>query len=112
MKAETLQKRIEKNLFTKAGKLAVKYEEVMELLRNPCQTIHPIHWRVSGRHVYITGNNYNLENGLKLLGIDYETGNDAPRGGMNGYYVRLTAKGKRQVEEFAAAYAAMNQIKK
>ena len=36
-----------------------------------------------------------------ILGIDYETGNDAPRGGMNGYFVKLTEKGKRQVKDFS-----------
>ena len=35
MKKETLQKRIEKHLYTKGGKLAKKYEDVIELLNNP-----------------------------------------------------------------------------
>lgn len=45
-------------------------------------------------------NSANLEWGLHALGIDYETGNDAPRGGKNGYFVKLTAKGRRQVRDY------------
>ena len=41
---------------------------------------------------------------LKALGIDYTTGNDAPRGGAEGNYIELTAKGKRQIKEFQAYY--------
>lgn len=37
---------------------------------------------------------------MELLGIDYTTGNDAPRGGKTGDYVELTPKGKRQVAEW------------
>ena len=42
MKKETLQKRIEKHLYTKSGKLAKKYEDVKELLNNPERVIRTI----------------------------------------------------------------------
>lgn len=42
MKKETLQARIEKHLYTKSGKLARKYEEVIELLNNPNRIMRPI----------------------------------------------------------------------
>ena len=44
MKKETLQKRIEKHLYTKGGKLAKKYEDVIELLNNPERVMRPIYW--------------------------------------------------------------------
>ena len=42
MKKETLQSRIEKHLYTKGGKLAKKYEDVIELLNNPERSMRPI----------------------------------------------------------------------
>ena len=99
MKKETLQARIEKHLFTKSGKLARTYEEVIELLNNPNRIMRPIYWRAKGDSLH--DSHEALEYGLAILGIDYETGNDAPRGGMNGYFVKLTAKGKRQVKDFS-----------
>ena len=98
MKKETLQKRIEKHLYTKGGKLAKKYEDVLVLLNNPERIMRPIYWGYKGRTLH--DNSANLEWGLHALGIDYEAGNDAPRGGKNGYYVKLTAKGRRQVAEY------------
>ncbi len=99
MKKETLQARIEKHLYTKSGKLASKYEEVVELLNHPDRIMRPVWWRRRGSS--LRDNHENLEHGLTVIGIDYTTGNDAPRGGKDGYFVRLTAKGKRQVREFA-----------
>jgi hypothetical protein len=101
MKKETLQARIEKHLYTKGGSLAKKYEEVVELLNNPERTMRPVYWAGHSRNISLHDSSANLEQGLSLLGIDYETGNDAPKGGKNGYFVRLTAKGKRQVKDFA-----------
>ena len=98
MKKETLQKRIEKHLYTKGGKLAKKYEDVIELLNNPERIMRPIYWGYKGRTLH--DGSANLEWGLHILGIDYTTGNDAPRGGKNGYYVKLTAKGRRQVADY------------
>lgn len=104
MKKETLQKRIEKNLYTKKGTLASKYGVVMFLLENPNYVSRPVRWHNAGRGRYqLEDHSYNIEHALTLLGVSYETGNDAPRGGKEGYYIRLTPKGKRQVKEYAAA---------
>lgn len=98
MKKEILQARIKKHLYTKGGKLARKYEDVITLLNNPERIMRPIYWGYKGRTLH--DNSANLEWGLHALGIDYTTGNDAPRGGKNGYFVKLTAKGRRQVREY------------
>ncbi|MFC4818108.1 hypothetical protein [Flavobacterium sp. GCM10023249] len=37
---------------------------------------------------------------LKLLKIDYILGNDAPRGGATGNYIKLSTKGMRQTKEY------------
>lgn len=96
MKRETLQKRIEKHLYTQKGTLAKKYETVFYLITHPTATIHPIKSTYFG----LQDKSYNIEHGLKLIGIDFETGNDAPRGGRDGYYIKLSKKGREQVSEF------------
>lgn len=101
MKKETLQKRIEKNLTTKAGTVSVKFAEVIKLINNPETTLYPVQWHRNGRHMSISDHTANIVEGLHLLGIDFEQGNDAPRGGRNGEFIRLTAKGKQQVKDYA-----------
>lgn len=39
-------------------------------------------------------------NYLKLLKIDFILGNDAPRGGATGNYIKLSTKGMRQTKEY------------
>lgn len=81
MKAEALQKRIEKKLF-KNGKLLPKYKETILFLKwgfMP-RRVHSIHKsKLAG----------GLE-GLDLLGIKYVRGNNAPRGGKVGDYIMLS----------------------
>lgn len=83
MKAEVLQKRIEKKLF-KNGKLLPKYSE----------TIMFLSWGFMPRRVHLIHKSKlagGLE-GLDLLGIKYIRGNNAPRGGKVGDYVMLSPK--------------------
>ena len=47
-------------------------------------------------------NSGNTISGLTMIGIDFITGNDAPRGGKEGYYIMLTHKGQIQVREYAS----------
>lgn len=41
-----------------------------------------------------------------VLGLDYERGNDAPRGGREGDFFKLTAKGQRQIKDIKKYLAA------
>ena len=41
---------------------------------------------------------------LTLLGIDYATDNDAPKGGKNGDYIIITMKGYNRALPFIKAY--------
>ena len=103
MKATTLNARIEKNLTTKTGSVKSIFTEVIYLLQNPERTLRPVSWSRSGGHMNLRDNSQNIIWGLKLIGIDFEIGNDAPRGGKEGYFVRLTKKGKTQVKDFNEA---------
>lgn len=99
MKATTLQKKIEKHLCNKQGVIYCKFYMLETLLVNG--KFYGKHRRGNGRFVTLSDcGYYNAIKALELLGIDYTTGNDAPRGGKTGDFVELTPKGKRQVAEW------------
>ena len=102
MKKETLQERIEKNLYTKSGTLMKKYEDVIDILLHPDRKFRPCCWTNKGRS--LRDYRMNVTEGLRLIGIDFDEGNDAPRGGLNGNYIVLTSKGKRQSKEWRETY--------
>ena len=96
---KTLAKRIENKLTKKDGTIKVKYDRVIPFLKHGSKTyLHQ--WVRSGRYSNLRDREGSLVEGLNLLGVDYKYSNDAPRGGMEGAYVELTAKGKRQVKFF------------
>lgn len=108
MKKSTLEKRILANLLTKTGTVKVKYQLVIDLLKNPTKILRPTYWRtLSGfRHLSLSDSSFDIKEGLKLLKIDYEDGNDALRGGISGNYIKLTKKGQRQVMDYARSFAS------
>lgn len=104
MKATTLQSRIEKNLFTKKGTLHSRYINPIGLLKHPDTVARPRKWNRNGSHMTLVDSSHNYVYVLTVLGIDYETGNDAPRCGAEGYYIKLTKKGRNQVRDFAKQF--------
>lgn len=99
MKATTLQKKIETHLCNKNGELLCKFFMLQELLLNG--KYYGKFRRGHGRFVSLSDcRHYNAIKALELLGVDYTTGNDAPRGGKTGDFVELTEKGRRQVREW------------
>lgn len=109
MKKETLAKRIVSSLFTKKGELSARYDSLLlEVLTAPTdKKIRFFQWLRNGsgardkemqyRHIFI------------VLDLDYERGNDAPRGGREGDFFRLTAKGQRQIKDIKK-YLANNGV--
>ena len=99
MKAITLQKRIESKLTLKDGKTIAKcYSDVIDFIVYK-RISHPYYYSGAGRFAKCAGVDY-ISTALKLIGVDFETGNDSPRGGHLGYFVRLTKKGVEQTKEF------------
>lgn len=107
MKKETIEKRIEENLFTKKGTLKNTYWEVIFWLTTyNTKRAYPKSWKNSWAKLIDKSPKYEFV--LRTLGIDYVTGNDAPRGGQEGFYFELTAKGRRQIRDYAKAHAHVN----
>lgn len=103
MKATTLQKRIEKHLTTKKGTIAPRYVKVIDFINHPNWVIYPRKWNRCGSLCSLCDKSDSYISALTLLNIDFETGNDAPRGGVEGFYIRLTKKGQNQVRNFVLA---------
>lgn len=100
MKANTLQNRIDANLTTKGGAIAKKYANVEKVLLG--ERYHGAGYSGRGRYTSkANGDHFAVLQGLRLIGVDFVEGNDAPRGGWSGQYVELSPKGKRQVAEWA-----------
>ena len=99
MKAETLQKRIESRLTLKNGKTIAKvYDGVTDFIIYN-RTSHPYYYSGSGRFVRCAGVD-RISAALKLIGVDFEIGNDAPRGGHSGHFIKLSKKGLAQTKDF------------
>lgn len=109
---KTLENKIQENLTTKKGTIKAKYESVIFLILNPKSKIHPVSSRYSGGYVNVSDRTDDLIEGLKLLGIDYEQGNDAPRGGRDGNFIQLTTKGRRQVAKLSKKLNDLEKSKK
>lgn len=87
MKKETIQKRLEKanvNKTTSAYKLLTNWlsKEGNDIIRT-CWT--------SGRGRYTSNMDYtaDFERLLTTLRVRYERGNDSPRGGLTGNYIKI-----------------------
>lgn len=100
MKKETLEKRISANLLTKTGMVISKYQPVLDLLRHPNILLRPTRYERRSDRIFIVDKSFDIIEGLTLLKIDYERGNDA-RGNVEGDYIKLTKKGKQQVRDYA-----------
>jgi hypothetical protein len=98
----TLESKISERLTTKSGSIKAKYREGVDLIHNPKSICRPCSWSRSKGYCNLRDMSYNVMDALDLLGIDYETGNDAPKGGKSGDFIKLTTKGRRQVAKYNA----------
>ena len=103
MKIETLKKRLEKRY---TGSKSQKcYQLVAEIIENfgkeayyiqmfnkKTMTIRPVKTSGHGRFTSLLDYSGQVEGLLDLLGVKYESGNDAPRGGRTGYFIHILTK--------------------
>ena len=103
MKTSTFYKRLENaSILTKAGVIKNGYDNDLETIRleftpsrhNPkigsSVRLYLKKWsRSSGRNQLQDRGYYRTIEILKALGLSYETGNDSPRGGVEGDFIEL-----------------------
>lgn len=100
MKTETLQKRLDSR-YT-GNKTAKSYQIVKDLINGTRKTymvdgytIRPVNTSGSGRFTSNLDYTKDTENLLKLLGLKFKVGNDAPRGGLTGNFIEVLTKIER-----------------
>lgn len=101
MKLETFDKRTQK--FNKTSK---GYQLALQLMKGEStysfeKCVRTCH--TSGRGRFCKNMDY-TDDTLEVLryagmvrGVDFEFGNDAPKGGLTGNYLKLTAKGRKKI---------------
>ena len=98
MKATTLQKRLDNRY--KGSKNTIAYKIVTDVINKTNKsyrvfwenTIRPVTTSGSGRFTTNLDYTRDVENLLDLIGVKYTSGNDAPRGGATGNFIKIITK--------------------
>lgn len=100
MKATTLKNRLDKR-YTGA-KSSIAYKVLVDLIEDTNKTyriqginvpiIRPVYTSGTGRFTSNQDHTLAICKLLALLGIKYVSGNDSPRGGLTGNYIRILTK--------------------
>lgn len=99
MKAETLKKRINENLTNEKGELKKRFAMIFDFIEKGSK-YYGKRWIKYGSRFHLDDSeHHNLFIALLKIEIDFIKGNDSPKGGKEGDYIELSAKGKRQTAE-------------
>ena len=79
-------------LFKQNGELKKIVKNALNRATYTSTTIHHTRTVGSGRFITIQSDFYYFKNLLEYAGCKYSTGNDAPRGGQNGNYIKCSKK--------------------
>lgn len=97
MKNTTLKNRLEKNY--KGSKTSKAYQIISEILGSDKKTymvfgriIRPCHTSGTGRFTSNLDYTKDVIDLLDLLKVKYEVGNDSPRGGLTGNFIKIISK--------------------
>lgn len=78
------------NIFKKDGELKTRYKYVLELLKSGEKLFHLKYWTGSNKHrTLVETDHSNLIDVLNYYQINFELGNDAPKGGVTGDFIKL-----------------------
>ena len=88
---KALSKKATEVLYTKKGTVQSNYVNAIKGSRFDGNKIYPVSWSRSGKHVNLKDNTFYITTALKLAGYKFETGNDAPRGGNEGDFIKCSS---------------------
>jgi len=89
MTTETLLKRVEKRF--NGSKSSFAYKATQSVIEGE-RLIRPCHTSGSGRFTSNLDYTDDVVELLSLVGIKYEIGNDSPRGGKTGNFIKIVTK--------------------
>lgn len=77
-------------ILKKNGDVKEKYVKLLNKLETGKKVFHLKYWTGTNRHrTLVDTDYYNMITLLKELGIKYELGNDAPKGGVTGDFIKI-----------------------
>lgn len=91
MKTTTQQAAINR-LNKVANKSTKAYQMILAAIENKSKVIRPVYTLGSGKYVSNQNHTAICTSYLKSIGIEYYIGNDAPRGGEIGTFIKLVTK--------------------
>lgn len=84
----TLKKNLSKVTISKN---TVAYKMLLEAISGK-KLLRPCYVQGSGKHIKNQDHSLSLEKALREVGIEFTTGNDAPRGGLPGKFIEVKTK--------------------
>lgn len=83
-------------LYTKKGKLKSNIQKAIDCIHGT--KIYTDQWVGSGRRKNLQSIHSNVVELLNALGLKYKTGNDAPRGGQEGNFIKISARALTKIK--------------
>jgi len=84
------------NLYTKKGELKAEYKKAIESINST--KIYTCKWVGNGRRRNVSSIYSQVVIILDTLKLKYKTGNDAPRGGLEGDYVKISKRAFQKIK--------------
>ena len=78
------------NIYTKKGELNKLFLNALKNSRMSKNKIYPASYTGSGRYINLSDYSFYIEILLKDKGYKYTRGNDAPRSGKNGDFIKVS----------------------
>lgn len=72
------------------SKTSKAYGYVLSVINDGVKVLHPNYTSGTGRYISIQEHAEATKDLLRKLGIEFEAGNDAPRGGKCGEFIKIT----------------------
>lgn len=85
-----------KTLYTKQGKLRNSIQQAIEGIYET--KIYTDRWVGSGRRKNLQSTHSNVVELLGALKLKYKTGNDAPRGGREGNFIKISTRALAKIK--------------
>ena len=94
MKLTTQQKSV---LFTQKGILRTRFSDAIRLFKNG--SAHPVTSYYSGGYVTTSDKSFDVELLLNTLNLKFKVGNDAPRGGKIGSFIKISKLADKKINQ-------------
>ena len=85
-------KRVNATLTKKDGTLTVMHQEAFDSIIRSSGKVYPRQWVGSRKHKSLRTIESYVMDFAKAYGFKVKTGNDAPRGGQEGFYIQFTSR--------------------